>query len=91
MLSHSVLFCVAAFRIIVLDILPNETYIRIGRLEAYVAATQTWEYVWLLSMLVAGISAWATSYNRKTILWLTILGEEISQNYMYVPSTILLY
>lgn len=72
---HSVLFSVAIFRLVALDVLPQKFNISIGRLQSYGTPTEGWEMVWLASGIVAVISAWATRNHHSHLLLLVIYGE----------------
>ncbi|XP_067933392.1 protein jagunal homolog [Watersipora subatra] len=72
---HGLLICVGVFRVVLLDILPNNLDTSFSLLIGYKTETQTWEYVWLLSTATAILSGWAIGCNHRKMLYFAIFGS----------------
>ena len=44
-------------------------------MDKYAIKTDNWEYMWMVSAVVAVMSAWAMCYNYRRVLYFAIIGK----------------
>lgn len=80
LLFHFSLFLIAITRIVFLDLIPRRFNIHLSKFDQAVPVTETWEYVWCVSLILNLLASYHIFSNNVTILRYSMNGKITSMS-----------